>query len=179
MNTNWIAKSLVAVGLVLAAPLASAQTVLNLPDVSQTTTITAAVSEQATITLPSSITFNVTNVGVSTTANAAFSVANIVTATALKQLRISVQANAASFTPPVAGAATWTASNVSWTAGSWTNATGSAGTLSNSAYTVVALGTANVGSLSAAAVSFTLASNASVIRSGNHTLVVTWKVESL
>ena len=169
-----------AMGAFALAPASGlAQVSVNLPDTSQTTTITASVSEQASITLPSSMTFNVTNVGASTTTTAAFSIANIVTATALKQLRISVQANAANFTPPVAGATTWAASHVSWAAGSWTNATGSSGTLSNASYTVVTLGTANVGSLSVAALSFTLAANSSVVRSGNHTLVVTWKVESL
>ena len=174
-----ILKALAVVSFALFPGTGRAQTTLPLPDTGQTTTITAIVSEQASITLPSSMTFNVTNVRSSANTSAAVSVTNIVTDTAAKQIRISVQANAASFTPPVAGAATWTASNVSWAAGSWTNASGSAGTLSNIGYTAVALGTANVGSLSIASLPFTLAADSSSTRSGNHTLIVTWKIESL
>jgi hypothetical protein len=165
--------------LTLLPYIASAQITITLPDVSLTTTLTATVSEQCSITLPSSIVFNVTDVSSATHANGAISVANIVTSTALKQLRLSVQANAANFTPPVAMATTWSAGDVTWAAGSWTNATGSSGTLSNSSYSTVTTGTANVTSLSIAALTFTLAAKTTVQRSGNHTLTVTWKVESI
>jgi hypothetical protein len=60
---------------------------------------------------------------------ATVTVANIVLATVSKQLRMSLQAEAAACTPPVAGSATWAASDVSRAAASWTNASGAAGTL--------------------------------------------------
>ena len=112
---------------------AFAQAVVLLPDTSQTTTVSANVNEQARVIVPSAVTFTVANIGVSTTATAAsVTVDQIVTASASKQLKISLQANAASFTPPVSGAVTWAASDITWNAASWTNATPFARTPSNS-----------------------------------------------
>jgi hypothetical protein len=172
--------SLATVGLTLGvAVAASAQTTVTLPDTSQTTAVSVNVSEQARVIVPSGITFNVTNIGLSTVASgASVTVDQIVTATATKQLKVSLQANAASFTPPVSGATTWAASDVSWNAASWTNAAGSAGTLSSSAYNTIATCTANATACSTTALIFTLGSKTTVQRSGTHTLVVTWKFES-
>ena len=115
-----------------------AQTSVTLTDTSQTTTLTANVSEQARVTVPSGVTFNVNNVAAATAASAAsVSVTGIVLATATKQFRVSLQANAASFTAP-GGATTWSASDVTWNAAAWTNATGTLGTLSSAAYSTVA-----------------------------------------
>ena len=66
-----------------------------------------------------------------------------------------------------------------WGAASWTNATGAAGTLSDSAYTQVATCAADAASCSSSALVFALAPKTTVQRSGNHTLVVRWKVESI
>lgn len=162
------------------ATTAGAQTSVTLPNSAQTTTLTATVSEQARVTVPSGVSFAVSNVTTSTAASAAsVTVESIVLATATKQLKVSLQANAASFSPPVTAAATWTASDVSWNAPSWTNATGAAGTLSNSAYTDLATCGADAATCSTTGLVFTLAANSSVKRSGNHTLVVTWKFESI
>jgi hypothetical protein len=159
---------------------ATAQTIITLPDTSRTTTMTAVVSEQATVTVPSGVTFNVTNVGQSTDATAAsVTVANIVLATATKQVRVSIQGNAASFTPPVGGATTWAVGDVTWNAATWTNATGASGTLSNSSYTAVATCTADAASCSTTGLVFTLAANGSVKRAGNHVLTVTWRFEAI
>jgi hypothetical protein len=159
---------------------ASAQTTVALPDTSRTTTLTAVVSEQVTVTVPAAVNFNVTNVGTSTdSASASVTIANIVLATATKQVRVSVQANASSFTPPVGGATTWDADDVSWNAASWTNATGASGTLSSSAYNAVATCTADVSSCSTTGLVFTLAANGSVRRAGNHVLTVTWRFEAI
>jgi hypothetical protein len=166
--------------LVLAANAASAQTTLLLPDTSQTTTLTAAVPEQARVTFPSGVTFTVNNIAAATPASGAtVTIANIALASATKQLKISLQSDTASFTPPVVGAATWAASAVSWAAGTWTSATGTAGTLSNTAYNTVATCAADSAACSTTGLVFTLASNTSVTRSGNHTLTVRWKVESI
>ena len=175
-----------AVLVLLSCGAASAQTAVILPDAAQATTFTAAVAEQARVTVPAGILFNVTNINSSTTdANVAISVQNIVLTSATKQLRISVAANAPSFTPPLAGVSTWSASDVSWTAGPgggpnrWQNATGSAGTLSSAAYQTVATCNADTSSCSISKLSVTLAAKPTVKRSGSHTLVVTWKFESI
>ena len=166
--------------LLLTTRLASAQTAITVPDTSQTTTLTAIVSDQARITVPAGVTFTVSDVSAATNASAAsVTVSSIVLATATKQLRVSVQADAAAFTPPAVGATTWAAGDVTWNAASWTNAAGAAGTLSNSAYNPVATCTADVSSCSTTGLTFTLAPNAAVRRSGSHTLVVRWKFESI
>ena len=92
---------------------------------------------------------------------------------------MSVQANAASFTPPVGGATTWSASDVTWNAATWTNATGASGTMSNAAYGAVATCTAGVSTCSTTGLVFTLGAKASVQQAGDHTLTVTWKFESI
>src|SRR5688572_32857600 len=95
--------------------VAMAQTAVVLPDSSQTTTLTATVSEQAQVSVPVGVTFNVTNVAASTAASSAsVSASSIVLSTATKKLKVSIQASAAAFTPPVGGAVTWSASDVTW-----------------------------------------------------------------
>jgi hypothetical protein len=166
--------------LTLAGSMASAQSTVTLPDSSQTTTMTANVSEQCHIVVPTGVTFNVTDISVATPASAAtVTITDIVLATATKQLKISVEAAASSFTPSVTGATTWAAGDISWNAASWTNATGAAGTLSSSAYNEVATAAADSADASTSALVFTLAPNTSVKRSGNHTLILNWKVESI
>ena len=163
------------------AATAQAQTTVTLPDTSQTTVLTANVSEQARVTVPASVTFNVTNVGAATPASAAASVtiSQIVLATATKQLRVSIQAAAASFTPPASGGTTWDAGDVSWNAATWTSATGTAGTLSNASYQTVATCGDGASSCSTTGMLFSLAAKSSVQHAGNHTLTVTWKFEAI
>ncbi len=176
-----------AVAMVLLSDQpAGAQTAVTLPDIAQGTTLTAAVPEQARITVPAGISFSVTNVSSPTTdGNVALSVANIVLMTATKQLRILVMANGTSFTPPIAAATTWAASDVSWNAGpgggpnQWQNAVGSAGVLNSAAYNTVATCNADATACSINKLSFTLAAKPAVKRSGSHTLTVTWKFESI
>jgi hypothetical protein len=159
---------------------AMAQTTVLLPDTSQTTTLTANVSEQARVTVPAGVTFNVSDVSASTASSAAsVSISNVALASATKQLKLSLQANAASFTPPVVSSTTWSSSDVSWNAATWTSATGAAGALSNSSYNAVATCDADTASCSSTALVFTLAAKPTVKRSGSHTLVVTWKFESI
>lgn len=180
MNRMFLRGAIGALLTLGVGSLASAQVLVTLPDTSQTTTLTATVSDQATVTTPANVTFNVTNVASSTAGSAAaVTVTGIVLPTAADQLKVSVKANAASFTPPVALATTWVAGDVSWTAGTWTNATGAAGTLTNASFTEVATCAADASGCNTASVPFTLAANSSVRRSGNHTLVITWKFEKL
>ena len=175
--------SLVAAMALSGAIAAHAQTTVALPDTSQSTTFDAEVSEQAHVTVPSTVTFNVADVNAITTASAAsVSATNIVLADSTKQLKISLQATAATFTPPVTGAATWAASDISWAATAWTGSTTTGpvgGTLSNSAYNPVAFCDSDVSVCSTTALVFKLAPNSSVKRSGSHTIVVNWKFESI
>lgn len=176
----WTRVLAAGVAVVACAGTALGQTTVILPDTSQTTSVSATVSEQARVAVPPSITFNVTDIGSSTSAGAAtVTVTQIVLASATKQLRLSLQANAAAFTPPEPGAVTWSAGDVTWNAASWTNATGAAGTLSNSSYGTVATCAANATGCSTSALIFTLAPKTSVQRAGTHSLTVTWKIESI
>ena len=173
-----LATALFAVAV--TASSAHAQTAVLLPDTSQTTLMTATVSEQARISVPAAVSFVVTNVGNSTNASAANVVLDrIVLATATKQLKVSIQAAAAPFTAPVVGAVTWSAGDISWNAPSWTRATGAAGTLSASSFTEIATCAPDAADCSTTGLVFTLGAKPSVQRAGNHTLVVTWKVESI
>ena len=166
--------------LLLHSAAAVAQTTVTMPDTSQTTTVSVTVTEQARINVPPGISFNVTNVAAGTSAAAAAVVIDqIVLGSATKQLRLSLRANAASFTPPVVGAATWGAGDVSWNAASWTAAAGLTGMLDQSTYNTVATCNAGATSCSTSSLVFVLAPKPSVQRSGAHTLVVTWKVESI
>lgn len=180
MRNVLIRTSMIATLTVMTAVVASAQTAVTLPDSSQSTTMTAEVSEQAQVIVPAGVTFNVSNVGAITTASAAtVTVDNIVLATATKQLKISLQASAAAFTPSVALATTWSAGDVSWGAATFTNGTGALGTLSNVAYSEVGTCAADTASCGTTSLVFELAPNTAVKRSGSHTLVMTWKFESI
>jgi hypothetical protein len=180
MKRPLMAASLVAAVSLLAGVSAYAQTTVALPDSSQTTSVTALVSEQAQVTVPASVTFNVSNVSASTAASAAsVTVSNIVLGTATKQLKVSMKANAAAFTPPVALATTWDAADVTWNAATWTSATGAAGTLSSAVFTEVATCAADAAGCSTTGLTFTLGPKTTVKRSGNHTLTLTWKFESI
>lgn len=171
---------LAALLLMCGATAAYAQTTVTLPDTSQTTTFTATVSEQARVIVPANITFAVTDVSISKAAGAAsITIDNIVLATATKQLKLSIQANAASFTPPVGGATTWSAGDVTWNAATWTNATGSSGTLSAASYNAIGTCNANAAACSTTGLVFTIGAKPTIQRSGNHTLTATWKVESI
>jgi hypothetical protein len=159
---------------------AIAQSTVVLPDTSQTTTVSVTVSEQARVAVPAGISFSVTNIGAATSAAAAtVTIDQIVLGSATKQLRLSLQATAATFTPPTTGDATWTAADVSWNAAAWTAASGLAGTLSNSTFNTVATCDPGAAACSTNGLVFSLAAKPAVQRSGTHTLVVTWKVESI
>ncbi|HEV8578335.1 MAG TPA: hypothetical protein VGX68_04575 [Thermoanaerobaculia bacterium] len=179
MAGKRILGALVAAALTTAAA-AGGQTTVTLPDTSLTTEVYTKVAETADVTVPAGVIFPVLNVAAGTTAGAAsMTVSNILLETATKQLKISIQAGAASFTPPVSGATTWSASDVTWNAATWTNATGVGGILSSSAFTEVATCNANVASCGTTGLVFTLAPKSTVKRAGDHILSITWKFESI
>ena len=170
-------------GLLTSMSGVASAALVTLPDTSQTTTITATVSEQASVSVPSGITFNVSDIASATNASAAsVTLSNLVLATNTKQVKLSVKADAASFTAPAgsgAGAVTWAATDVSWGAPAWTNGTGATGTLSSTVFNTVATSDAAASGMSTTDLVFTLAGKNTVNRSGNHTLNITWKVESI
>ena len=168
-----------AVALLLGAGgVAQAQVNVPVPDQSQTTTLIAQVGEQVRINVPASVTFVVNNVAAATGATAAVTLDNIVLSSATRQVCLLVQADAASFTPPVALAPTWAAGDVSYAAGGWANGVGSAAALTT-AFQQVVMGNANASSVSNPALAFTLAPNTNVNRSGAHTLTIRWRVEAV
>jgi hypothetical protein len=173
-------RAIVAAGAMALPAAAHAQIVVTLPSTSLSTTLTATVSEQARVAVPAGVLFSVGDIGASTAASAAsVTIDQIVLATTTKQLRISLQAGAAAFTPSIGGSPTWSASDISWNAATWTQATGSAGTLDASSYNAIATCTAGVSSCSTSQLIFTLAPNTAITNAGNHTLSVTWKIESI
>jgi len=175
---------LVLVGLLLMGLMgraAWATTKVDLPDQSQTTTIVVTVGEQCKISVPGTVTFTVNDISAATAASAAsIAIDHIVLATATKQLRLSIKANAAAFTPS-GGGTSWAASDVSWGVATWTTGTGASGNLNNDAatYSTVATSTTNPLTCSTSNLVFTLAPKATFTLSGTHSLVTTWKVESI
>jgi hypothetical protein len=170
---------LIAAFTLMTAGLASAQTVLPLPNETGTSTLTATVSEQASFSVPSSVNFNVTNILVTTPSSAVTVTAtNIVLANASKTLHIMVRGNGPVFTPSVAATPTWVVADVSWSAATFANGTGVIGTLAQT-YVEVATCAANVASCGTTNLVFTLAANPAVTRSGAHTLIMIWKFESI
>lgn len=163
-------------GLVAAAP--RAQTTVILPDTSQTTGVVVNIMEHVTVTIPSTTVFNVANINAPTASTSmTVGAAAMTRRTTSTGVALSVRAAAPQFTPPHTGAPTWAADDVSWSAGTWTGGTASAGTLTTSAFNrVAACGTDGC---STSTFTFTLAPKPTVTRSGAHTLVVTWKIESL
>ena len=135
------------------------------------------VAESVKITVPTPVSFAVTNVSNSTTGTpnpTTVSFAQL-TVTAGHTLRISVKADS-DFTPP-SGAAI-PASKISWVTSSPTNGTGTNGTLSTSVYGQLFQSSANKTSGSIR-VTWTLGPPGGGIRSGAHTLTLRWKLESI
>jgi hypothetical protein len=141
------------------------------------TAVSAAAQESVTITLPTTITFSVTDVTSATPADldpvtVQFSGAVINPG---RVLRISIIADSSTLAGP--GGSTIPASAGSWTVSGATGGSGTAGTLSSSSYTRVfqSTQTAVSGSFD---LSFTLAPVPGTLRAGNHTVTVRWKLES-
>jgi hypothetical protein len=179
MKSTCVRSSLIAAFTLMTAGLASAQTVLPLPNETGTSTLTATVSEQASFSVPSSVNFNVTNILVTTPSSpVTVTATNIVLANASKTLHIMVRGNGPVFTPSVAATPTWVVADVSWSAATFANGTGVIGTLAQT-YVEVATCAANVASCGTTNLVFTLAANPAVTRSGAHTLIMIWKFESI
>lgn len=168
-------------GLALVAGAASAE-VLELPaNATQQTELSADVSEQADVSVPASVSFDVPNIAAASTsasATAPIEADYIVLGTATKQLQISVKAGAAKF---MNGAAEgWPVTKVHWTTTVGTNWEPEAAndTLDNADFVVLGACTADAASCDTG-VDFTLDAETSIKRSGNYTLDLQWKFESI
>ncbi len=179
-NTIWLVA--VVMALLMSASLASAAAVA-LPHTSEGSNLTAAVSEQADVSVDTTVAFAVGDVTSATDADAASSVgATVIVLTVGNALKIELAPNATAFTPP-SGSGTWASSAVSWTATSWSNGTKNDASLSAeaAAYTEVARSSANAASCESTGLMFHLAANVAAspaIEAGDHTLTATWKFSS-
>lgn len=178
--------SALLIALSTTAAFAAGPTVVTLPDeATMSSSLSADVSEQCSIEVPTTINFDVKNIAVDTLSGSQdVTIKNIVLASALTKLKLSIQADAAGFTTPNGGT-TWVPADIAWTAATWSGdaaltGTGSAGTaLANDSFQTVATSAATSSVCSTTNLVFTLKKNESVTRSGSHTLAVTWKVESI
>ena len=134
--------------------------------------------ETADVTVPATVNFFVYDIGNSTASDSESVSATDLTLDAGHALNISLQADAPDFTPPVGGATTWAAGGISWNAATWSNGSGTSGTLSNTAYNEVARSDVDATSTSTSNLTFTLAAKSTVSRAGEHSLSATWKFES-
>jgi len=138
----------------------------------------AAAQETVAITVPSTVTFIVTDVSRSTSGapnltTIRFSNANLIPG---KSLRVSVQAGAFGFTPP--SGASIPASNVSWNNLGASGGTGWNGTLGSASYALVFQ--SDPASISGHVdLGWALAAPGGGIHAGNHQLTIRWKVESI
>ncbi len=140
--------------------------------------VPAGAQETVAISVPLAVSFPVTDVSRSTSGaphvtTISFSNASLSPGRAL---RISVQPDAAAFTPP--SGTSIPASNVSWSNLGANGGIGMNGTLSSSSYALVfqsdparTSGHIDLG--------WTLAAPGGGIRAGNHQLTIRWKVESI
>ena len=140
--------------------------------------VSAGAQETVTISVPLAVSFPVTDVSRSTSGTPGvtritFSNANL---TPGKALRVSVQADAAAFTPP--SGSSIPVSAVSWTRAGVNGGNGWGGTLSASFYALVFQSNPATPS-GYMDLEWTMAAPPSGIRAGNHQLTIRWKLESI
>ena len=139
--------------------------------------VCAGAQETVNVSVPMAVNFAVTNVTRSTSGapspvTISFSNSSLINGRAL---RISVQADAASFTPP--SGSSIPASKVAWTAAG-NGGLGMNGTLGSSSYAMVFQGNPATPS-GYVDLAWTMAAPGSGIRAGVHQLTIRWKFESI
>lgn len=156
-----------AVSLLLRVAVLSAAAVVRL-----------AAQESVSITVPMSVSFEVSDVSRSTsgTPDPTRVEFSNVALSAGKALRVSVQADAAAFTPP--GGPGIPASKVSWSNLGANGGSGWGGTLSSSSYVLVYQSDPSTTS-GYIDLGWALAAPGSGIRAGGHEVTIRWKVESI
>jgi hypothetical protein len=143
--------------------------------------VPAGAQETVSVSVPVAVSFSVADVSRSTSGapnptTISFSNAILVPG---KAFRVSVQADAAAFTPP--SGASIPAAKLSWTIFGAAGGTGSNGTLSSSSYSLVYQ--SNAAGLFPLAghvdLAWTLAAPGAGLRAGTHALTIRWKLESI
>lgn len=136
----------------------------------------ALAQESATVTLPTSVSFTVSNVSAASAGSPATTRAAFSNATLLpdRLVRISVRAETATFD---SAGNTFPASLISWTIAGANNGTGLAGSVSATSWTPVFEGYVN-STQGAADLTWTLSAPGRT-RAGTHTLALRWKIESV
>lgn len=140
----------------------------------------AAAQESVEVVLPSSVSFTVFDVSIAATGSPnptrlTFSSIDLQEGNAL---RVSVQAEAATFTPPAPGGLAIPTSRVSWTTSGVQGGSGTSGTMSDTSYGQVFQSTTSVSSAQVD-VHWTLAAVGGGVRAGWHDLTLRWKIESV
>jgi hypothetical protein len=141
-----------------------------------------ATAQLVQVTVPTGVSFNVTDASASTHGTPATSQVTYALPTGFlpsQHLNVSVRADSSTFAGP--GSVHIAASSASWTA-SASAGTASNGTLSSASYTQVYRSPASLTSLSSGSVSLTWTLGpiiAASLRSGTHTLTIRWKFEAL
>jgi hypothetical protein len=138
----------------------------------------AAAQELVSVSVPSAVSFPVTDVSRGTSGAPNSTVISFSNAILIagRALRVSVKADAAAFTPPSGTGIP--SSKVTWVIMGATGGIGSGGALSSSSFVLVfqSQPLALAGHVDLA---WTLAAPGSGIRAGNHQLTIRWKVESI
>jgi hypothetical protein len=134
-------------------------------------------AQTVTVSVPASVTFNVTNVGVDTAGSPAPTRVTFSGLLALNTLRISIKADAAAFTPPSPSSGI-PASNVRWTTSNSSGGTGSNGSVSSAVWTQL-FQSALLATSGGVDVTWTLGAPGGGIRAGNHTLTIRYKFEAM
>ena len=131
-----------------------------------------------TVTTPASVSFTVPNVTVSTTGSPSAARVSFTFSLVLpiQVLRVSVRADAATFTSPATGTPI-PASKLTWTTSNVTNGSGTSGTLSTSYTTLYQANTLQTSG--GADVHWVLGAPGGGIRSGSHTLTVRYRFEAI
>lgn len=140
----------------------------------------AVAQETVQVVLPTSVTFSVFDVSTSAAGSPnptrlEFSSIDLQAGNAL---RVSVQAEASTFTPPAPGGTEIPASKVSWTTSGAQGGGGTSGTMSDTSYGQVFQSTTSASSAQVD-VHWTLASIGGGVRAGFHDLTLRWKLESV
>lgn len=171
----WKTTTIAYLLLILATGMALSVT---LPDEAEQTYMSATICEQADIYVPDMIWFDATDVTVRTDISVSeVNISNISLAPG-NALRLELKANSEETTPPEGGTVAWVAGDFSWLASTWIGGTGHAGTLSSTAYTVVAESEPNATQLYCGEMFWSMAARPECDRAGAHELWATWKISS-
>jgi hypothetical protein len=137
----------------------------------------AASAQVVTVSVPASVTFNVTNVGVDTVGSPAPTRVSFSGLLLLNVLRISVKADAPAFTPPSPSPGI-PSSNVRWTTSNQSGGTGSNGSASSASWAQL-FQSAFLATTGRVDVTWRLAAPGGGIRAGSHTLTIRYKLEAM